>query len=107
MTNERRLIDANALMEYIHNRDYELVSRLGCVDKGMFTYGIEHGVNIQPTVDAMEVVRCKDCKYFFDLKCYARNFMRCDPYVPEIHMTGKNDFCSHGKKRGGASDGEN
>ena len=56
MEREKLLIDANALMAYIHNHDYELVSRMGCVDKGMFTDGIEHGINIQPTVDAVEVV---------------------------------------------------
>lgn len=59
MLSEKRLIDANALMEYIHNHDYELVSRMGCVDKGMFTEGIEHGINIQPTVDAVEVVHAR------------------------------------------------
>ena len=51
-----RLIDADAMMKYIRNHDYQLVSRMGCVDKGMFTDGIEHGINIQPTVDAVEVV---------------------------------------------------
>lgn len=48
---------------------------------------------------ATELVLCKDCKYFIDLKCYARNFLRGDPYVPEIHMTGANDYCSHGERR--------
>lgn len=56
MTNDMKLIDASALMEYIHNHEYELVSRMGCVDKGMFTDGIEHGINIQPAVDATPVV---------------------------------------------------
>ena len=56
MATEKRLIDADALMNYIRNHDYQLVSRMGCVDKGMFTDGIEHGINIQPTVDAVEVV---------------------------------------------------
>lgn len=56
-------------------------------------------VDSAPTVDAVEVVRCKGCKYFIDLKCYAKNFRRCDPYVPEIHMTGKNDFCSCAERR--------
>ena len=51
-----RLIDADALMKYIRNHDYQLVSRMGCVDKGMFTDGIEHGINIQP---AVEVVHAK------------------------------------------------
>ena len=54
-----KLIDDSALMEYIHNHDYELVSRMGCVDKGMFTDGIEHAINIQPAVDAVEVVHGK------------------------------------------------
>lgn len=53
-------------------------------------------IELLPTT---ELVLCKDCKYFMDFKCYARNFLRGDPYVPEIHMTGANDYCSHGERR--------
>ena len=61
-----RLIDAYALMQYIRNHDYQLVSRMGCVDKGMFTDGIEHGINIQPTVEAVQELKpCHMCDNAF------------------------------------------
>ena len=93
-----RLIDADALMQYIRNHDYQLVSRMGCVDKGMFTDGIEHGINIQPTVDAVEVVRCKDCKHW----CYEYDDVGlCVTDVPDIDGVQRlaDDFCSYGERK--------
>lgn len=52
-----------------------------------------------PTTDAVPVVRCKDCRYFIDLNCYASNLLRGNPRVPGIHLTGANDFCSYGERR--------
>ena len=53
MANEKRLIDANALKKEAWPERYtgEGIIYVEDVDKA-------------PTVDAVEVVRCKDCKYF-------------------------------------------
>lgn len=51
-----KLIRDEELLTYIKNHDYELVSRMGCVDRGMFTDGIEHAINVQEAVEVMEVV---------------------------------------------------
>ena len=52
-------------------------------------------VQNQPTIDAVEVVRCKDCKYF-DGEC-------CDRYADETlgysHSTQQNFFCAVGERR--------
>lgn len=50
-----------------------------------------------PTVNAVEVVRCKDCKY--------RNGDKDKPYCDRINpyrsfYVGDNDFCSWGEKNG-------
>lgn len=52
-----------------------------------------------PTIDAVPVVRCAECRYFIDLNCYASNLLRDNPRVPGIHLTGANDFCSYGERR--------
>ena len=56
MSNEMRLVDANALMDDVE-MDGALYACLGCVEDVRFL------VDSQPTVDAVEVVRCKDCKF--------------------------------------------
>ena len=57
----------------------------------------------QPTVDAVPVVRCKDCKYFKrDIPCVGGTYNGCDqlegrdgcePYVEEDF------FCAYGERR--------
>lgn len=51
----------------------------------------------EPTVDAVKVVRCKDCVYYDFEKC-------CPLRVSGYFFKGKpfpheNDFCSYGEKR--------
>lgn len=52
-------------------------------------------VEESPTVDAVPVVRCKDCKYTGgDFVCYRGVMVQ---HKPE-------DFCSYGERRGGGED---
>ena len=41
----------------------------------------------QDAVDAVEVVRCKDCRYWDDGDCY------------RLELSMPTDFCSYGEKR--------
>lgn len=45
-----------------------------------------------PTVDAVEVVRCKDCKFYTEEERWCRRLGLCGAFDP-------NDYCSHGEKR--------
>ena len=67
---------------------------------------IREVLNLLPAVDAVEVVRCKDCKHNGTWKCH----MEYDEYHPEadIHheMHGDDDFCSYGVKEDGDSNDE-
>ncbi len=47
-----------------------------------------------PSVDAVEVVRCKDCKYHRDLD----GGVKCDR-MDGLLMTLPNDYCSYGRGR--------
>ena len=78
-----RLIDANAkeLLERI-NRNFGSVTR----------YIIKSILKDTPTVDAVEVVRCKDCKHLGRPSC------AMDTYCFDVTEEG---FCSYGERREG------
>ena len=54
----------------------------------------------QPTVDAVEVVRCKECK-FYELKYYPDNTkaMTCENSKAIWTRTPPDAFCSYGERR--------
>lgn len=49
----------------------------------------------QPTVDAVEVVRCKDCEYFKSAYVNKKGFLICTASGMDIT---EDDFCSYGEK---------
>ncbi len=97
MANEKRLIDANALMENadvftIHTKEYGSIEVIP-VD----------AVGDAPTVDAVEVVRCKDCKKWafipgLDEEPHCSLF--CGLHS-KAYATKPDDFCSYGERREG------
>ena len=74
----------------------ELFNRLATVQTLGEAYGI---IQEMPTVDAVEVVRCKDCK-FSDWYTAVNGGQYC--YCSEHGTSGhqENDFCSYGEKDG-------
>lgn len=72
MANEKRLIDANALLESIEGTDWYTIRVDGSATQGAASEevawykatDIYAAIENAPTVDDEEVVRCKDCKYF-------------------------------------------
>ena len=102
-----RLIDADRTMEIVR-------------DQGIAHPNAYHLTNYAtlilreaPTVDAVEVLRCRDCKYWGDeagklqhsdgvlcARCKVHN------YLIDGRHTGwcptENDFCSYGERKGGA-----
>lgn len=82
-----RLIYAEKLIEDFEPEHY--------VD--WYTPWIIDKINEQPTVDAVEVVRCKDCQFRDDP--YDMGGLR---YCLRIkHYTWDDNYCSFGAKRGG------
>ena len=90
-----RPIDADALMDVIRQHEYRLATKQGAIDYGMFTLGIQQAIDEQPTVDAVPVVRCKDCIYSYE----EFGFIYCtfEPYgdckVPSQF------YCAEGKRK--------
>ena len=93
MTNEKRLIDANALLAELDKFANPMPNKSGydflC---GMAAAITE--IENAPTVDAVEVVRCKDCKHFNGV------FGRCDN-MRGLCISNPNEFCSNGERREG------
>lgn len=85
MEKEKRLIDADALRQSMENKIYWGQSNnVACLE----------AIDDAPTVDAVEVVRCKDCKHW---KYDARKLCgRCDAlicYRPDYF------WCMYGERR--------
>lgn len=57
-------------------------------------YGFQVAEEIKetPSVDAVKVVRCEDCKYFLFHACYPG---KCSNQIGLTYCTGK-DYCSNG-----------
>ena len=51
-----------------------------------------------PTVDAVEVVRCKDCKYFDKDENASESWCECVAHFGKYFAVDENDFCSYGER---------
>lgn len=77
-----RLIDADALIEEARNR-------IDMQDMYLPIHIKEFVIDEMPTIDAVQVVRCKDCKHFEGKNTYCANDILATPY----------DYCSRGERR--------
>lgn len=50
-------------------------------------------IDTQPTADVVEIVRCKDCKYYNAI--YTNRLSECE----KGFETYGNDYCSYGERR--------
>ena len=103
---EPKLIDANALNERFDKRIKWL--RLDMHDQ--YSLGLYHGavtdkdlINEMPTVDAVEVVRCRDCKHRGTDDCIFH--IKGEPADEELLRKLDNDFCSYGERKDGDGNG--
>ena len=89
-----RLIDADEV-------DYENIS---CSQSQL--HWLHRIIEIQPTVDAVEVVRCRDCK-----RCFKHTTKRNRQYMwicmrndTDLYVR-PDDFCSYGERKDGDGNG--
>lgn len=88
-----RLIDADWVLEHI--KPYELSNEDWSVTGGTAIRLIHNAINQAPTIDAVPVVRCKNCK----------SFGANDENVPYcVNPFGLNDpepngFCNYGRNK--------
>ncbi len=100
MANEKRLVDANPIVQFI-------MDGLNNPDKlkalGHDAIEILAEIEYAPTVDAVEVVRCKDCEHWIPGDSMMGNSIDdmqrvggC-PYVRFRRL--ENEFCSYGERK--------
>ena len=77
-----RLIDADAFLE-----------RMSRTDR---FFGVVYDINDAPTVDAVPVVRCKDCVHWREAVTNDKGFLICPDSGMEIT---ESDFCSYGERK--------
>lgn len=91
-----RLIDADALIEDIKTKLWDWDTVDGITSSTVLKQTITD-IDNAPTVDAVPVVRCKDCKHF---KSQTENTGVCDGgfcHAP-VHVAVI-DFCSYGERK--------
>ena len=105
MTSEKRLIDANALMEEIKKehdyimQDPEVSNQIKWREAVCFHRAWD-AIQKAPTVDAVEVVRCKDCKHYKPMKPYPSYNGHTNYCCRSASVrVGDNDFCSYGERK--------
>ena len=103
MANEKRLIDANALSDKVDESKHDNPHPQGMI---RVNHRNEHDHFLRmimdaPTVDAVEVVRCRDCEYFSRDEEYNRAW--CNYYTGCIE-TAVNGYCYHGAKMDGGNE---
>lgn len=102
---EKRLIDAENLLKEYEQIDWYCVSKEGQFMRGATTednpfihyYDGEEIIKNAPTVDAVEVVRCKDCKHWL------KDFAGCSDIVGRCewanYAVGANGYCLYGERK--------
>ena len=88
---EKRLIDANAMRDdWLENGENEYVYD---------TNAVLDSIDSKPTVDAVEVVRCKDCIRRYDTDECPMCFLIEGKYY---EYTNGNGYCDRGERKEGA-----
>lgn len=90
-TNDKRLIDANRAMEIVRNQGIVHPNAYHLTNYAMLI------LREAPTVDAVEVVRCRECKH-----CDPETH-HCDHHMGTVAPLRRkpNDFCSYGERKEG------
>ena len=94
-----RLIDADTLLK--HSGIFEVKARArGCGNSilNLAKAWLWNEVNIAPTIDAVPVVRCRECKWWQE----DDDIGHCDNPDGLDNYVKPEDFCSYGERKEGA-----
>ena len=108
MATEKRLIDANALVERLEYNTTDTWAKNLKAIRNWWSHAVGIKDNIvrmienAPTVDAVEVVRCKDCKHYHQYH-YGKTedlceWGKCQLINMDVDMP-ENGFCCFGERR--------
>lgn len=93
-----RLIDADWVLA--HLKPYEPSDEEWVVTGGTALRLIHNAVDNAPTVDAVQVVRCKDCVHY-DLGVCLKIYSDGNAQKDSWQSRNPDDFCSHDERKDG------
>jgi len=89
-----RLIDADALIKDLIEGLIPKQRKNGKIAQAMVANIIKQIIALQPTIDAVPVVRCKDCKYYTSVTAH------CETRGKGLYLIrGKEDYCSRAERK--------
>ena len=92
-----RLIDADAI-------EHCLVIGGRRHGKTIISEIIRRAIQTAPTVDAVPVIRCKDCKHYYEKEWVVGGGSYTSCWYQTIANAQPNDFCSRAERRNGETD---
>jgi hypothetical protein len=106
MANKKRLIDANSFINFFEKakKIAEVIpGEMGNILRGLYDEVIEE-IKKQPTVDAVEVVRCRDCVHYDNSEgiqwCHLNS--KFAQWGTDWHSFPEDGFCSYGERKDNA-----
>ena len=103
--NDKRLIDANVLAKAIRTDYFEHFTQYHDTDQIALIDMVCDDIEESPTVDAVEVVRCRECKHWKPSGSKAGNSFLDMEYIGGCEITNyyrsESDFCSYGERKEG------
>ena len=103
MANEKRLFDANALQlepdPWGGMNGVICVGRSGGKTMATVQAALKRMIDDAPTVDAVEVVRCKECKHWTYDGYHKHHY--CSHKMGLRYICPEKNFCSYGERREG------
>lgn len=94
-----RLIDADRALEIVYEQATERPDAYYLFDYAALI------LQEAPIVDAVEVVRCKDCKHWDSKTWFCDIHSKFECYGLSWNMFSANDFCSYGERKDGDGNG--
>lgn len=88
-----KLIDADKLAK---NLTYDIANRPIHGNFKITVASVRAAISNAPVIDAVPVVRCKDCSYWKAAKVNAKGFLICPASGMEIT---EDDYCSYGERK--------
>ena len=97
---KKRIIYAEDLFEPVDVNVFYFGGRSGGKTMAMYEQLFRKRVEMAPTIDAVEVVRCKDCKSYNHDYRYCQ-YLSSDPrsYNTDSVDMDPEDFCSYGERK--------
>lgn len=92
-----KLIDKNEIYEYLDNLHFTEYKK----------YKVLQAVKDAPTIDAVPVVRCRDCIYWKQFRrvpevgqCMNKQWTYLTKHLAVAFETWESDFCNYAKEKG-------